>query len=178
MPKQLTTRIAWFWVTGALSGSFTGMTAAIVARLDGVGGISGWRWIFLFDGALTIISGVLCCFFLVNSPGTSSKWLSPDEIRFLRIQNLIKEGGKFSEAVSREVMHESHWDDIKAIFSNWRLWVKAYVMVCIGTCSWGMCIILEVLAKIKMLTSSTVQASSLPCRPSRKPWACQTRTHN
>jgi sugar phosphate permease len=75
MPKELATRIAYFYCTSALSGAFSGLLAAAIAQMDGVGGYEGWRWIFLLEGIATTLLGVLCFFFLVDSPSLSGSWL-------------------------------------------------------------------------------------------------------
>jgi hypothetical protein len=50
MPKDLATRISYFYCASALSGAFSGLLAAAIAKMDGVGGYEGWRWIFLLEG--------------------------------------------------------------------------------------------------------------------------------
>lgn len=35
----------------ALSGAFSGLLAAGITQMDGVGGYAGWRWIFIIEGA-------------------------------------------------------------------------------------------------------------------------------
>lgn len=35
----------------ALSGAFSGLLAAAIRQMDGVGGYAGWRWIFIIEGA-------------------------------------------------------------------------------------------------------------------------------
>lgn len=47
MPKNLATRISYFYCASALSGAFSGLLAAGIAKMDGTGGYSGWRWIFI-----------------------------------------------------------------------------------------------------------------------------------
>ncbi|KAL6922937.1 hypothetical protein FSST1_000211 [Fusarium sambucinum] len=42
MPRDLATRIAYFYCTSALSGAFSGLLAAGIAQMDGVGGYEGW----------------------------------------------------------------------------------------------------------------------------------------
>ncbi|KAJ6066430.1 hypothetical protein N7499_001393 [Penicillium canescens] len=116
MPRDLATRISLFYCASALSGAFSGLLAAGIAKMDGVGGYEGWRWIFLLEGLLTVILGVLCFFFLIDSPNLSGKWLDNDEIRYLELQHFIKEGGKFKEEQKR-----TSWGDIRAVMLNWRM---------------------------------------------------------
>lgn len=41
MPRDLASRISWFYCTSALSGAFSGLLAAALAKMDGVGGYEG-----------------------------------------------------------------------------------------------------------------------------------------
>ena len=46
---ELATRFSLFYVGSALSGAFSGLLAYGLAKLDGVSGVAGWRWIFLIE---------------------------------------------------------------------------------------------------------------------------------
>lgn len=46
--------------------------------MDGVGGYSDWRWLFILEGILTILIGVTA-FFLVADFPEEAKWLTEDE---------------------------------------------------------------------------------------------------
>lgn len=133
MPKNLATRIAFFYCASALSGAFSGLLAAGIARMDGVGGYEGWRWIFILEGLLTVLLGVLCFFFLIDSPRLSTKWLDPDEIRFLELQHFIKDGGRF-----KEEQKKASWKDTRAVMLNWRMYLLAYILLCQSACSYGL----------------------------------------
>jgi MFS family permease len=55
MPADIAARISYFPCAAALSGAFSGLLAAGIANMDGVGGYRGWRWIFVrnqFDSHL------------------------------------------------------------------------------------------------------------------------------
>lgn len=41
----------------ALSGAFSGLLAAGITQMDGVGGYAGWRWIFIIEGAYINVQG-------------------------------------------------------------------------------------------------------------------------
>jgi sugar phosphate permease len=132
MPKDLSTRIAVFYCASALSGAFSGLLAAGIAQMDGVGGQEGWRWIFLLEGIVTVILGVMCFFLLIDSPRRSGRWLDPEEIRYLELQHFIKEGGYFKDERKR-----ASWKDIKATLLNWRMYMLAYILLCQSACSYG-----------------------------------------
>ncbi|KAB8238726.1 major facilitator superfamily domain-containing protein [Aspergillus alliaceus] len=127
MPKDLSTRLAYFYCASALSGAFSGLLAAAIAKMDGVGGYEGWRWIFILEGLVTVILGVACFFFLIDSPLLSSRWLEPDEIRFLELQKFIKEGGPFKNE-EQDKNQRSRWKDLVVVMSNWRMYILAYIL--------------------------------------------------
>lgn len=132
MPRDLATRIAVFYCASSLSGAFSGLLAAGIAKMDGVGGYEGWRWIFILEGLVTVILGVMCFFCLIDSPRLSGKWLAPDEIRYLELQHFIKDGGQF-----KEERKGASWKDIRAILLNWRMYLLAYILLCQSACSYG-----------------------------------------
>lgn len=46
--------------------------------MKGVGGLNGWRWIFILEGILTVIVSLLAYFFIANYPATA-KFLTDKE---------------------------------------------------------------------------------------------------
>lgn len=67
-------------VSSAIGSPISGL---ILAAMDGVGGISGWRWLFLMEALPSIILGVVCFFYLPDGP-QSAKWLTSGEKAALR----------------------------------------------------------------------------------------------
>jgi len=50
--------------------------------MNGVWGLAGWKWLFLFEAAPAVILGVCVWYFLADRPETAS-WLAEDERRWL-----------------------------------------------------------------------------------------------
>ncbi|KAF9038140.1 MFS general substrate transporter [Panaeolus papilionaceus] len=76
---ELSMRIAFFFSTASLSGAFSGLLAAALTNLHGVGNLPGWSWIFIIEGLITVLVGVLGFYFVPKSP-RESRYLSPDQI--------------------------------------------------------------------------------------------------
>ncbi|KAH8199637.1 hypothetical protein TruAng_006167 [Truncatella angustata] len=77
--KELATRIAILYTGNILATAFAGLIAAgIFHGLDDVAGISGWRWLFILQGAVTFAIAVVGFFVLPDTPLTT-KWLTPEE---------------------------------------------------------------------------------------------------
>ncbi|WNV88107.1 MFS transporter [Umezawaea sp. Da 62-37] len=51
-------------------------------ELQGVGGLRGWQWMFLVEGLVTVLVGVLVWFVLPGRPA-DAKWLTPEEAAVL-----------------------------------------------------------------------------------------------
>lgn len=54
------------------------VSGVILSVMDGVVGVSGWRWLFLFEALPSIILGVVCYWHLPDGPATA-KWLTTQE---------------------------------------------------------------------------------------------------
>ncbi|EUC46479.1 hypothetical protein COCMIDRAFT_35841 [Bipolaris oryzae ATCC 44560] len=158
MPKHLATRISYFYCASALSGAFSGLLAAAIAKMDGIGGYEGWRWIFLLEGIATVSLGISCFFFLIDSPALSGRWLKPDEIRFLELQRFIKDGGKHGE----EEKEGFKWNDLKMVLCNWRLYMQAYILLCISACSYGTKFTLPTITKGMGFSNTNAQLMTVP----------------
>ena len=77
--KEVATRIAILYTGNILATAFAGLIAAgVFYGLDDVGGITGWRWLFILQGAVTFVIAVIGFFLLPDTPLTT-KWLTPEE---------------------------------------------------------------------------------------------------
>lgn len=81
-------RFTAFWSSILLSGSFGGLLATAISNMDGICGMRSWRWLFILEGILTIVIGIVAFFTLSDFP-REAKWLSPEEraVVIARTQN-------------------------------------------------------------------------------------------
>jgi sugar phosphate permease len=136
LPGETQTRIAILYTSAATGGAFSGLLAFAIAKLDGVRGMSGWRWIFIIEGIMTVVIGVMCFFLLCDTPALSTRWLEPEEIRYLELRQLTrratapgeyKEGNKhFDLAIFKELLTD--YKVYLLIFANWSNAVPNYAM--------------------------------------------------
>ena len=47
LPNETQTRIALLYTSAASGGAFSGLLAFGIAKMDGVAGLEGWRWVSL-----------------------------------------------------------------------------------------------------------------------------------
>ena len=71
-------RFAIFFNSVTMAGAFGGLLASAIENMDGISGYSGWRWIFILEGLLTIAVGALSYLLISDFPETAG-WLSEDE---------------------------------------------------------------------------------------------------
>ncbi|RSH89767.1 hypothetical protein EHS25_001839 [Saitozyma podzolica] len=74
---ELPLRLAWFWVSDSIAGIVAGFLAYGILHLEGYGGRAGWRWLFLFEGLLTLAIGVASFFMMPPSPTQTKAWFRP-----------------------------------------------------------------------------------------------------
>lgn len=77
-------RMAIFFSAAALAGSFGGLLAAAIAKMDGIGGKSGWAWIFILEGLMTFVIGVASFWCVYDFPDQASFLSDVDQKRVLR----------------------------------------------------------------------------------------------
>ncbi|ORY88026.1 MFS general substrate transporter [Leucosporidium creatinivorum] len=108
-------RVALFFSAATLAGAFSGLLAYAIGFMDGVGNYRGWRWIFILEGLMTILAGVLAYFVMVDRPEQAGSWLTPEEKAYV-IWRKESDGSSVGEA-----KHIS-WKYVKAAFSDFQCW--------------------------------------------------------
>ncbi len=63
-------RMAIFFSAATLAGAFGGLLARGISELNTKGGKPGWAWIFILEGAVTIVVAFFAKFFINDSPET------------------------------------------------------------------------------------------------------------
>lgn len=75
-------RFTVYFCSVILASAFGGLLATGIANMDGIGGHSNWRWIFILEGIITCLVAFAAYFFISDFP-TEAKWLSDSERRFV-----------------------------------------------------------------------------------------------
>jgi len=118
-------RAAVFFSAAALAGSFGGLLAAAISLMEGVGGKHGWAWIFILEGLVTIIAGIVS-YWMVHDFPDEAKFLSADDRR--RVLRRLKEDQQ-SSAQHEDFKMEYFWASVL----DWKTWAFATIyMGCDG----------------------------------------------
>lgn len=84
--------------------------------MEGLGGVRGWRWIFIIPGLATIVCVVLVYLFVSEFP-EKAKWLKPDELDLVR-RRLLED--RAEELDDKTTLRES-----LAPLKDWRTWAMS-----------------------------------------------------
>jgi MFS family permease len=115
-----------FYFGAPLSFVFGGPLSGLLLDADGMGGIEGWQWMFLVEGLMASVVGVLVYFKLADSPATAS-WLAPNE----------------REALTAAIAAEDHAQGAHGVTSllqglvNWRVLYLGVIYFLIQACVYG-----------------------------------------
>jgi sugar phosphate permease len=75
--------VAKFMTATSLAGVVGAPLSSALLKLNGAGGLSGWQWLFLFEGVLTILVGISVLFVLKDGPDVAD-WLTAEERNWLK----------------------------------------------------------------------------------------------
>lgn len=98
------------------------LSGAIVRTCEGLGGLEAWRWIFIIDGIISVVVGIIGFYMLPGTPTDCySIWLTDDEIRLLR-KNLKKNNtaGRPKHDLFKSLVSWPVW---RSILTSWEFYV-------------------------------------------------------
>ncbi len=101
-PEESQKRFAGYFCSVILASAFGGLLASAIAGLDGVRGMSNWRWIFILEGIVTILVGFAAFFFVADFPSDAT-WLSEAEKRFVLSKSQKHEIGSDDRITRRDL---------------------------------------------------------------------------
>ncbi|KAJ5805859.1 uncharacterized protein N7503_003461 [Penicillium pulvis] len=112
-PDELAPRVVYVTLLGCFS---TVLSGVLAFAFNGVttGGLSGWKWLILTEGIVTVVLGLCTYFFLPDFP-SSAKWLSEREKAFIQAR-LPKNAPRASEA-------NFNMRELIATLKNLRIWL-------------------------------------------------------
>ncbi|KAJ5743211.1 hypothetical protein N7533_010313 [Penicillium manginii] len=125
--KELGFRTAALYSGSLLSGAFSGLIAAgITSNMDNVKGLRAWRWLFIIEGAITIVVAFIAIFILPNFPRTTP-WLTEEE-KDLAAWRLEEDIGEDDWVNSED---QSFLYGAKLAFTDSKTWVLMLMILCI-----------------------------------------------
>lgn len=119
---ELGMRSAIFFSMAAIAGSFGGLLAAVIAKMDGAGGYPGWAWIFIIEGLATVFVGGFCWWMVFDWPDSERSFLTAEEKARMAYRRAVD--GQSSNAEAYDKRH------VKAALSDPKLYM--YMLIYAG----------------------------------------------
>lgn len=116
-PSEALRRYSIFFNSTTLAGAFGSLIASGIAKMQGVQGYAGWRWIFILEGIVTVVIG-LCAFFITPNFIEDAKWLSTEEKSYL-LERIESDGGN----AGGKVYARSYPEALKKYFSDYKSYI-------------------------------------------------------
>ncbi|KAH9902018.1 MFS general substrate transporter [Xylariomycetidae sp. FL2044] len=119
---ELATRFAIWYTATVISGAFSGLISYGVFQMDG--GLHGWQYLFIIEGALTVAVALLAAAILPKDPWTC-RWLSEEEKKMCldraRLDSTSNVGSPWN---FKEGMQP---------FKSWQVYAWSVIGLCYGT---------------------------------------------
>jgi len=115
-PEELFKRAGVWYISNNLAVMFGGyLQAAAYTNLDGVGGMAGWRWLFIIDGCISLPLSIAGYFMFPGLPASRKPWWLTEEQHLLAKRRMRDAGVQESKNLS--------WKLIKRVFTTWHFYV-------------------------------------------------------
>ncbi|KAF7422438.1 hypothetical protein PC9H_010594 [Pleurotus ostreatus] len=118
---QLQKRLSVVFAASSLAGAFSGLLAAGISEMSGIGGRPGWAWIFILEGIFTVLFGILSSFFIPSSP-MNCRLLKQEEKEYIMLR--LREDGAISKDDRSDVFS---WREVFRIFHLPHVWLLFFI---------------------------------------------------
>ncbi|WQF85443.1 Putative major facilitator superfamily, MFS transporter superfamily [Colletotrichum destructivum] len=153
---ELALRVGYLFVSAAIAGGLGGLLAYAIGHMDGVEGLSGWRWIMIVEGLPTVVLGVITYFALPNDAATA--YFLTDDEKAVMARRRAREYGNTSSA------QEFSRDDMFKAFMDWKVWVFSIAQFGADTMLYGFSTFLPTIINgLGTWTVAQVQLLTVPC---------------
>ncbi|KAL4899235.1 hypothetical protein BDW74DRAFT_183978 [Aspergillus multicolor] len=126
--EEMARRVSYLMSCTALSGAFGGLLAYGLLQMDGVGGYAGWRWVYLIEGAFSILCAAAIFFGLPDDPRTAY-FLTPEEKSVMQTRHQQRLSYMGSDTLD--------WREIKLAFTDPKVWLCACTQFCQNILTYG-----------------------------------------
>ncbi|KAI2603054.1 MFS general substrate transporter [Hypoxylon fragiforme] len=130
---ELTLRLGFFWTMMSVADIISALLGAGLLHLRGVLGYSGWRWLFLLEGLLTLVVGVFSFLLMPAGPCQTASWFrgkngwfSPREQTII-VNRVLREDPSKSDMHNRQpITPKLLWKCLKD-YDLWPLYILGLV---------------------------------------------------
>lgn len=119
-PSELSKRFALYFMGNGLASASGGLISYGVLHMRGIAGLAGWQWLFILEGLLTLVAGVL---FLCLFPGSPDSPVSLLHVRIFteREETILRERMSPSDREALKTSRNIRASDIVQTLKDVRL---------------------------------------------------------
>lgn len=121
--------------------------------MDGVGGLAGWRWIFIIEGLVPVFCAVGVWFFLPDTPETA-RFLTNDEKEFIIHRLMMENGADNTDKVK--------WSHVKDALTDWKIYAMTVIYQGVSIGVYGFTSILPTVVEAMGYRSAIAQLMTIP----------------
>ncbi|KAK3695680.1 major facilitator superfamily domain-containing protein [Podospora appendiculata] len=154
---QMLYRSGLFYCAAPLSGAFGGLLASALGQVR-YGGYNRWPWIFFIEGAVTVIFGITCFFFMPDTPALA-KFLTDEEKEWALRRMRLDASGSTAIDVDQE---EYHWRWAKMALQAPQTYLCAAIWFCLLVPLYSFSLFLPSIIAGMKYTSTTAQLFTVP----------------
>ncbi|CAK7236336.1 hypothetical protein SEUCBS140593_009586 [Sporothrix eucalyptigena] len=164
-PKEIHTRMTVFYSAASLSGAFSGLLAYGIGQLDYTWGYRGWRFIYVIEGLLTTVVGILAYFVIYTDPARVGAWLDDDERRFLALRHRFAAGNSKTTGSASGIAEQEEGvsaKHVRAALKSFHVWAVIVIMFMVCVIVYGVSFVLPTIIANLGYTAANAQAMTVP----------------
>ncbi|KAF3985871.1 hypothetical protein FT663_02112 [Candidozyma haemuli var. vulneris] len=117
---ELPLRLSYFWAATAITKIATSLLAFVILRMRDIGGLTGWQWLFIIEGGISLLIGIWSFYLMVPSAVQTRNKLHPKGWFTEREEKIVvnrilrddpSKGGMHNrQALSFKMIMDAFWD--------------------------------------------------------------------
>ncbi|PWN53682.1 MFS general substrate transporter [Violaceomyces palustris] len=153
--EELGQRTSYLFVSAAISGAFGGILAFGIFHMDGIGGKTGWAWLYIIEGILTTVCG-FASYWVLADDFENAWYLNEDDKRIMRL--------RAKAAQDYQGDGEFSWSEAGTAFKDPKVWMSGLAQMFADTALFALSTFLPVIVRTfnKNYTTIIIQLLTVP----------------
>ncbi|KAL1959308.1 hypothetical protein VTO42DRAFT_2495 [Malbranchea cinnamomea] len=114
---EVQVRLASFYLVSVAVGGFSSILAYGLMQMQGLRGYLGWRWIFIIEGLITQLIGIISWFLIIDFPDKAARkgFLTENEAKFVQHRIEVDRSDSIPDPLT--------WQKFGKHIRDWKLWI-------------------------------------------------------
>ncbi|KAI5851530.1 major facilitator superfamily domain-containing protein [Morchella snyderi] len=152
-------RLAAFYLISSMIGGFSSILAYGLMQMDGLGGLGGWRWIFIIEGIITCVCAACAYVFIIDFPDKLLEHRKP----FLTSRDVELVKARIDRDRDDSEADPLTWAKVGLHLSDWKLWLYSILFMNATVAAYAFPFFMPIILQIGMgYTAGMAQILSAP----------------